>query len=357
MTRLWMAGFEPGHTGVFSATQVNGGGASLVVSAVDPRTGARCLASTLAGNNARAIGQVTLGAAIAEIYFRFYLWLGVLPTGGADRPLVVAAIYDNLGTLHLWVGVSSTGLLQVRRGPSGTYGSVVPGALLASGSTLATGQYYQIEVRATIADAGGICQVRLDGLLDIDFLGDTRNAGNANVLRVDLGAQFPNLGAAGFAGTARYDDCVINDTAGATQNAWPGNTGIYGLVATGPGNYTQLTPTAPPNWAAVDEVPPNDADYVADSVVDRRDSYAMGNLPVSGDVVAVNWIARAFQDLAGAANIARLYRIAGADYQGADMAIAIPVAYYQEVRETSPASGAAWTTSEIDNMEVGVVVR
>jgi len=232
-------------------------------------------------------------------------------------------------------------------------------AAYAGGGALVVGSYVRVEVRLTIDNAAGILQVYVNGALVINFVGDTQNGGNATIRTIHFGAYAGAL--SNSTGAYQHDDMVINDTAGAVNNAWPGNTAIYGIVPTGAGNYAQLTrggADSGANWSQVDEVPPTDAtDYVYDTVVNNKDSYAMSNLGVSGNVQAITWWARAQQDIAGVANIARLLRIGGVDYQGADLALAVGWAYYSTVLEYSPATGTPFSDTEIDALEAGVVVR
>lgn len=351
-----MTGLEAGHIGIAdSNVQVS---ATVAVSTLNPRTGTYHLraATSGVGNPKEATIAFTLLGAPAEAYSRSFVRIeAIQQSAGSNYAIIV--IRDNIGTRHLSIYIDLNSRIAVARGDVASAPT-----LLATGTTqLVVGTYYQLEVRVTIDDAVGICQVRINGALEIDFTGDTRNAGNANIGQVDFGVRRNSSSNTGNNATIDHDDIAINDTVGAApNNTWPGNTGIYGLVPTGAGTYTELATLvgAATHWQAVSEIPPDDAvSYVADTVVDRRDTFAMGNMPVAGDVRAVQWLARAIQDVAGAASIARMYRIGGVDYQGADQAITAAWAYYREILALSPATAAAWTIAEIDGMEAGVRVR
>ena len=315
MARLWMSGAEDQDTAVFSTVVVAGAGASFTATTDQPRTGAASFKAINPNvNGADAYATVTLPANKTEIFVRVALYLSALPSWRA----VIIELLDDIGTNHLALCVETDGQLKLYRIHNN-------GTLLAAGSFIVAGQYYLLELRATIADAGGVGVVRLNTAVDINFSGDTRNAGNANIRTIYIGLYNP-LGTVAYNCTAWLDDIAINDTAGATQNSYPGNSGIYLLTPDGPGNYTNI-PTlvgAATHWEAVDDVPPdNDTSYVEGDVVDDEDTYTMTAVPVSGTITAVKWMARAKLDAAGTGSLARLYRIGGVDYQGSDIPLGV----------------------------------
>lgn len=348
MTRLFMTGLEADHLGVFSSmVSINGGTISIVNTA--PRTGTYHLRTTLTiAGNPTQWGVVTINPTIGEVYARSYVQMNA---NANNAHVAIICIRDNIGTEHLSICVDTTHHIRVTRGNPN-------GALLAIGpSVLNLGQYYRVEVNATVADAGGICTVRVDGSAEITFVGDTQNGGNALIGEVDFGSRSNT----GSVSTWYHDDIVVNDTAGVVNNSWPGVTEIRALFPSGVGTYTQLTRggvDSGANWSQVEEVPPNDdTDYNYDSVLNNQDTYALSNLGVTGAIKAVNVLLRAKEDFSGGTNVARLLRINATDYQGADRALTTAYAYYQEILETSPDSGVAFTTAELDAMEAGVVVR
>ncbi|MDD5059445.1 MAG: hypothetical protein PHQ60_16430 [Sideroxydans sp.] len=225
----------------------------------------------------------------------------------------------------------------------------VTGTWLASGGVIHLNTRYCMEVYVKIADAGGVIQVRLDGALIIDFAGDTQQTGNANVQDIIFG----NLdGVRYFKGN--MDDLIVCDNTG--TYTWPNQAGIYPVRPAGAGIYTQFTPSAGANYECVDESAPNDADYNSSSTVDHKDSFAMSDLPFSaGDIYAVKWTGRGKVD--GAGNLARLYRIGGADYQGGDQALGAGYTEVTEILEASPDTAAAWGIAEVNGLEAGYVNR
>lgn len=322
MTRIFMTGFEQAHNGVFS-------GPGGTISSAQART----------GNYSLQFGYAThtLPAAIQEIYYR----LGLQRTGGGGLG-IFNVFWDSAVGVQFTVAVNiSTGFIEVYRGYFAT--------LLDTGNIIVPLNAWQcIEVYLKIADADGRCIVKQDGVTSIDFTGDTKATANANVLIMSFGSPHATNKLSGF-----FDDIAINDVNGVVNNSWPGQGGIYGLVPNGAGNYAQWTPSAGANYECVDEAPPSDADYVADSVTNNKDSYAMSPTPGPGTIAALCWWARAKIEVAGDKDLKRLFRIAAADYVGSAIALDVSYLYKSEIHETSPATAVAWTVDEVDGMEAG----
>jgi hypothetical protein len=349
MSRIFQTGLETGSFEVFTAYIHQSGTASI--SSSGPRTGSFCLNTTKTGEEPGFTGcSQTLSNPKSEIFVRDYVKMPSYPNSAH----YFLGLLDGIGSLHLSVGVSQAGQLLLYRGDPNL------GALLGGGGvTLSTGTYYRVEIRATIHDSTGIAQVRVDGQLVIDFTGDTRSGGNANIQQVQFGA-----GRYQFGSTAVFihDDIAINDTEGSVNNSWPGQSAIYAIRPEGPGTYSQLTrggADSGANWSQVEEAPPtDDTDYVESPTADEKDSYAGSACPTpAGTVRAVNWIARAKQDVAGAASVARFIRVNGSDQAGSDQQLDTSWKYYQELMEVNPATGVAFTIADLNGIEPGVVVR
>ena len=220
-------------------------------------------------------------------------------------------------------------------------------------------RWHCVEFRLLVANAGGRLELKVDGTQVIDFTGDTQATGNANVLSFRLGKQHATYG---HAATGYYDDIAFNDATGGVNDSWIGRGGIQGIFPEGVGNSTDLglfPNTGEANWEDVAEKPPDDdTTYVFDDVIDEHDSYETEDLPTTGTIPAVQWLARAKSDLAGAPEIARILRIGGVDYQGADIAIDADYDYYPEILDEDPDAGpGAWTVAAVNGMEIGVKIR
>lgn len=257
---------------------------------------------------------------------------------------------DGGATQHLTLMLNSSGRLELRRGSTG-------GALLATGTTtIATDTWFYVEVRATVADSGGICQVRLNGATtpEIDYTGDTRNGGTStNVDAVSLQAFNPSP-------TIRFADWYILNASGAVNNTWMGDVRVATLTPSGNGASSQLVGSdgnSTDNYLLVDELPPSTADYVESATVGHTDTYPVTDLPAGVTTVkGVQVAALAAKSDAGAVSARVVARVAGTDY--APDVVALSTSYTETLRmwETSPATSTAWTTTEVDALEVGVQV-
>lgn len=342
MTRLWFTGLEAGSLDIFPHIDNN-----AAISAAQARTGAYSLYIPSIGDRA----WLTLRAGYAELFFR----IGLYMTGGSganDRTFYI--LLDSSGAELLTFQVrQADSVLLVRLGDHND-------ALIASGGVVPTNIWCCIEIRVLINNVTGVVQVRIDGAQTINFSGDTQVGANDEILVVMWGAS-PADGT--YVCYGYYDDLAINSIHGIRNNSWPGLGGIVGLVPTGVGNYTQLTPSAGANWQAVNEVPPDDdGTYVENATIDQKDTYEMQNLAAVTpgqvtDIAAVQWLCRAYNTVSQGGNFARLLRLYGVDHQGDDVGYDRSYDYHPEVLGTSPATGQDWTEAEINALEAGVVVR
>jgi hypothetical protein len=335
MSRRIMCGFESGDTG-----QIPRPVGTLSASAVQAHTGTY----SLRVNDPFSAAFFPMSATgKATIYARLWLyWTG----GHASYPLygVFFTLFDSSYTYHLTFLIDRTNLrLHVLRGE-------YSGTSLASCAAPAINEWHCIEIEATIDDAG-TCHVTIDGVEDlINFHGDTRNAGTAEVYWAALG----NMG-----NRALYfyaDDFAVNDTSGTVNNTWIGQGGIQAIHPSGIGTYAELTASAGANWDCVEESPASDADYVSGTAIDQRDTYNHSQLIGTSTIAAVcTWI-RAV-NYKGPAGIAPLYRIAGVDREGTVRGVDVTVTDTGNIEETSPATSSSWAVGEINSMEFGVQVE
>ena len=220
-------------------------------------------------------------------------------------------------------------------------------AVVSGSKSLLPSVDYHIQIYAYIHDSAGRFVVKVDGLIDIDYTGDTKNLSSDQINQVGFGAM--NGGSGGcFRG---YVDNFVLDNA-----AYPGQSFIAGIMPNGAGYSTQWTPSAGSNYACVDEVPPSDADYVYTNTVGNVDTYALSDLP--GTAVAVKAVqvqARARKEgVATPQNLDLAVRTTGGDYFSADKVLSTSFVSLSHLWETNPGTAAAWTVSEVNAMEAGV---
>jgi hypothetical protein len=261
---------------------------------------------------------------------------------------IVSVMGDAGATRHLTLNVNTSGLLELRRGTSAS------GTLLGTGTTvIGINVWHYIEMRATIADAGGVCQIRLDGVLEIDVTGDTKNAGTAtsiDMVRLDSS----NI-------NQRCTDWYIANTAGsAPGNSWLGDTVVRTLVPTGDGALSQLVGSdgnSVSNWQQVDELPPSTTDYNGSPTTNAEDTYAITDLPSTNvTVYGVQLSSVLAKSDAGVASSTPLVRIGSTDYDSGAKTLTTSYAEYLDLYPASPATGVAWTPTEVNGAQIGMKV-
>jgi hypothetical protein len=137
-------------------------------------------------------------------------------------------------------------------------------------------------------------------------------------------------------------------------------TGIYGrmiLRPSGAGSTTQLSRTGgSANWDAVDESSSDgDGSYVSRVGAERRDTY------IIPDVTLSSWSIQSVSvhvQVKGTQYAKAVVRTGGTDYYGSQESLNL-FAYIEEQYSwtTNPGTGAAWTWSQINELECGVALR
>lgn len=266
-----------------------------------------------------------------------------LSAPGSNNSRRFRILGDGGTTLHLTIyGSEISGAIQVRRGDGN-------GTLLAESApgVIQVGTWHHVEIRATIADSGGRCEVWVDGAKVIDFTGDTKNGGTASQIdsvEFRRGTGVPML----------ISDIVIS---GASTPVGPATVWLH--LPDGDGDHTDLAPSSgPANYAMVDENPPDgDSTYVASDTDGEFDLYTIGNLPAgTWEVLAIQTEIDARTDDGGARNLIPVLKTNGSEYRGTSTPVSASYTTYLEVWETNPDTAAAWTPAEVEALQAGVEV-
>ena len=331
MALLFIDGFDAGDI----ATKWTSG-ASFSASSSTTRFGTGMVA-TMTGidvllHNVTASAQITVGVA-------FYVSSGA---GG------ISIRGDAGTTIHITVlRQPESGIIEVRRGSS-------TGTVLAQGTTLIPlNTWNYLEVQATVADAGGIVRVRLNGSStnEINFTGDTKNAGTST--------NIDQVGLFGSSGTVRFDDFYVLNSTGSSNTTFLGDIRVHSLSPNNNGTYSQLTGSdgnQTDNYQLVDERPFSTTDYVGSPTVGQRDTYALADLPAVTQIFGVqnNFIGAKSDASSGNAKSALL--INSTLYYGVTRALGTSYVAYSDIYDTNPNTSTAWTDSVINGMEAGMEV-
>lgn len=318
---------------------------SATLSTGQVRTGTHAMT-----NNSGAAMSLTLpGSAKKTIGFGYYLISGGL-ANVANAPVQICT--DTGATAHLTVNFDTAGHITLRRG--GTSGSIIATSTQLFDVTV----WRYIEVQATIADSGGRCVVRVDGVTWIDYTGDTRNAGTSVLIDTF------KFGGQGIAQNFWDDMYVLNDTDDTSVTGRPdtdflGDVKVETLLPNGDGASLQWTPsTGTTHSTLVDEpLPANTTDYVSSATDGQRDLWTLSDLSAgAAQVFAVRSGMYAAKSDAGAASIKQLVRENSGTVTAETTAQPVSTtyaAYWGTLRRGKP-GGGAWSVADVNALQVGV---
>lgn len=278
-------------------------------------------------------------SSLSEFYIRFAVYTSGFDTGSYS--------------IFRWYK-DTTNLGDIRiNGQYAIVQAAVNNVVVASGSsTFTTSNWHLIEVHVIIADSGSI-QVKYDGILEINYSGDTKPGSDTytNILYF-YGLNWNLL----------VDDIALNDTNGSTDNSWCGDGRIILLTPSGSGttnswvNSGNVSGSA--NYLYVDEFP-YDSDttyvYASGSSTGDKDKYAMSSFSKPTG----STIKRIFsQSTMRKANTLDTYVKIGYLPLGSTDQLSGSVALttsYTRITGTSasanPLTGVEWTESDINDLE------
>ncbi len=293
------------------------------INTANQRTGRGCMA--LGGGG---WGSITIGAN------------STLIAGAAVKPT-----QGNRTLLSFRDGISDQISVQLNDGSftlSLKRGSTI---IATSAKAIPLNQYSYIELKATIADAGGYAEVRVNGETWITFNGDTQQTGNATADNLNCPC------ANGF-----YDDLYICNSAGARANDFLGDVQVRAFVPNADGTYQEWTPSAGvDHYALVDEIPPSgDTDYVAAGAMGLRETFRL-NANATGAVLGVQTVPTIRKDDAGVRFVAPLIRSAGVDHLGTPQAVSSTFMVLHQAYSEHPA-GREWAAADLAGDEFGAQV-
>lgn len=319
MGRVFIDGFESYGIDLWDWSN-DGAGAYSVQAGLD---GSYCLRCT--GDEGAVYKDITLAS---DLYFSV-----LYKTSSSSASSIIS--FWNGATLLLSIVRENYNVVAYRGGTM----------KLATGSeTISNYTAYRIEVRYNIHDTTGRIQVKVDGVTDIDFTGDTKPGTDTQMNRVRLGWDGTRYG------YAYFDNFIIDDA------SFPGRTKIQSIPPIGAGNAAQWTPSSGANWQCVDERPPSSSDYVAVNAVDQIDTYQAGDL--SGEInsvvcVQVQAVCKE-ESPASPQNLNLAIRSGGTDYFSGDKLVPDDYSAVSHLWITDPNTAAAWLETNVNAIEIGV---
>jgi hypothetical protein len=254
-------------------------------------------------------------------------------------------------TIQVYIRANSDGSFSIVRGDGTVLGTSSTG--LWTHST-----WYYIEWKIKVADSigSGECNLYLNGtsILSLVAATDTKNSSNAGWDRVS----FRYANASGSTHNSQFDDFYWCDDTGSSNNTVLGDVRVCCLSPNGNGNSSQFVGSdgnSTNNYQLVDEQQANsDTDYVESSTVGNIDTYTFEDLPATVATIKGVQVTN-FQRKtdAGTRTVANVTRISSTNYVGSDMTLNANYRTQTTLLESSPATGIAWTVSELNAAEFG----
>ena len=201
--------------------------------------------------------------------------------------------------------------------------------------------YFHLEVKAVSGTGTGTFAARINGAADSQVTA--------------TGLTFPamthvHLGRVDFASptTGQFDDFIVWDATGTTNNDWMGDTFVLvsSPVSDGtPNDWAPSTGTA--KWATIDETVPSDVDYIIGNTSGDIQECATGGitLPATGAVVAVAAQARALKTDTGASAIALALASGASISSGPSVNLGTGAQVFSHIAEQNPDGSIPWTNS------------
>lgn len=306
--------------------------------------GGQTLTVTSGGNN--VFLSKTLASTYATGVIGGWFYFGSALPGSTDH---IMSLVDT-GSIQVNVSGDGAGHLTIQRGGGpGSAGTV----LATSASTVSTGTWYHIEMKATISDASGVIQLKVNGT---DYIASTSGLDTKNTAN----AYFNQIWTPNYATPANKIETkllYVLDTSGSSANDFLGVCRGAVLRPVAAGNYAQWTANSGANfWCAADHFVFHDGDlsYNATTTTNNIDSFVCEDLPAgSGTVHAVQTVIVARQDAGAARTMAPHFRISSTDYAGTTVSLAATYSFFLQAYSVSPATSSAWTVSELNGAEFG----
>lgn len=250
-------------------------------------------------------------------------------------------------TQHLELGLSGTNQIQFRSS----------GVTRATGTfVVAAGTYVHLGIEYLIDDTTGLFKLYINGASspDINFTGDTRNGGGAQITKIG-----PSMATEVGGNAHQWDNIVVQDSTGsAPENAFLACEPRLDYIAPdAAGDVSDWTVSgAATAWQATNEtVADGDTTRVESSTLNQKVLVNCASMPSGGTIFAVCPTAVMAKASAGTRLVGLLDKLGSTERVSADIALTLAYAPYQIVNHRDP-DGAAWTESNVNALQVGAKV-
>jgi len=319
-------GFEMGHIDVIPSAKRNN--ASI---AATPHTGVYSLAVRSTSSSSYGYAQIDISDVSNEVYLSCWI-----------NPYYTSSNY------YLEFGVYGGGQWVGLRYVTDHWNAYVNGVAVATGSATHTMSEWHRVALHVIIDNSGTIESKIDGVADISYSGDTYDAGSSDITAVHFYVDGPSFTTTPY---SYFDDFIV------ATGDWPGDLRFAtALVPDGDTAQLDWTPSAGSvNSDLVDDIPPNDAEYVSAGSVGYKDRYTLSSWTAGTNespVFIVDWL-RVKKETADATMIRSVIKSGSTESSGGSLDLTTTYAYYSRLLDNDPDTAAEWTESAINALEIG----
>lgn len=233
------------------------------------------------------------------------------------------------------------------------------GTQVSSSGTFTKTGYHWVECEVYYHASAGTVKAWIDGTQVIDASSQATGTRPSSVSPIIGGSQTTHI-AKGY-----YDDIIVSDGAGSYNATRPlGDSVIQSLLPSDNGNSSVLVGSdadSTDNYLHVDEEEPDDnTSYVEGTSEGDKDTYLLPDLAgTGGSILAIEVQQHATKTDSGTKYGRSVVRTGGTDYGLTSVALPEDPTYsnFRDIVEENPDTTAAWTSPEINSLEVGFEVR
>jgi hypothetical protein len=382
MANRWSDGF--GRYGGDEAKMLNGSssqawaqidtGATLWnLSSTRPRTGSWHM--RLLGNDGFSEGVIArrvFGDQLTEVFLGHALYFDQLPIleptpGGAITGFFIAKFRTQANEVMVTVWLGTDGSIVVYRGGDPWWVSPVfalnsgtsdPAVLLGRSSPcVGAGAYVHFEHYLKVGNSTGAYELRVNEVTVLNLTGIDTDNGGGEVSQFTIGRQ-----GAPFASGKYIDmaDCYVNDTTddGSGCNTFVGDVKSGILMVNGDTAQADFAlSTGVSGYQLLDDIPPDDADYISLAATTGESDFALANGPANlSEILTARPFYRAMKDDAGTCTVAPNLKSNSVKATIDDQPLTTAFAYVDSNVPFDPDTGVPWTASGL-NAALEVVER
>lgn len=361
---LWCDGFD--HYGTDETNMTDGvyavSGGALSTSAVATGTHSYQLTTSADVDNTNSLRKVLPASeTMMGVAGRFYF--STLSSSNS-RYNIIDFLSSTPTRSQVSVTIDANGCLRFLRGRGYFTLSGENGTLIAQSDPIVTaGAHNHIEVQVYIHDSAGWVRAAVNGVHRFEATGLDTKYDTSNIVSIGH-----SLGISGGSGGGTYyiDDLYFYDFSGDSAvdtDFCPTTDGVTGVATNYIGELQcmYLPPnadTAEDDWvpssgsdayAMVDEVSPNDADYISSSTATDLTELALTDLPVEITYVrGLQLLGRMSKSDSGAAMVQFGMKSVAATDDEAERPVTTSPTYYWDFMNVDPNSSARWTRASLN---------